>query len=152
MTEVKKSLPTKYYFNIGAIETLYKLFFQRFKEFGEPIPHWDFVNKKKIEQLVEIPKTSFFGQDQYPSLEDKAAEIFYYVNKGHIFPNGNKRLSVACTIVFLGINGYELVVNPDVMTRKALEIAESDSLDFKKVKKNLSAWILENLKEAEPLE
>ncbi len=146
MTEEKKFLPTKYYLNVELVKVVYNVFFIRFKEFGEPIPHWDYVNKESIKHLVTIPKTAVFGHNLYPSIEDKAAAIFYHINKGHIFPNGNKRLSIACAVVFLGINEYELTIPQDAMTRKALDVAQSDPSNSEEVRRQLAAWFREGLK------
>lgn len=144
MIEEKKSLTIKH-LTYNQIRVLYELFFDRFKEIGEPIPSWSFVNKKHIEYLVDMPQSSFFGTERYKTIEEKASAIFYYINKGHIFPNGNKRFSVACMVTFLIINGYTFRVDPDTMTSKALEIAKSDPNDFENIKRSLAIWIRENL-------
>lgn len=144
MIEEKKSLKINY-LTFEQIKVVYDLFFDGFKEMDEPIPHWSYVDKRNINHLVEIPKISFENIELYTSLEEKAAEIFYFINKGHIFPNGNKRFSIAFTTTFLIINNYKFIVNFDEMTRKALEIAQSNPGDFKKVKENLARWIKENM-------
>ena len=72
--------------------------------------------------------------------------MFYKINKGHIFPNGNKRISLACLIIFLESNNMKLNITQDEATNKALEIAQSDSNDFQNVKKELEDWIRKNLK------
>lgn len=140
MTEEKKSSTIKY-LSFDQVEALYRVFFRMFQEIGEPIPDWSVINKENIKYLVEIPQNTFFGVELYTTIETKAAAIFYHINKGHIFPNGNKRLSIACTVTFLIVNGYELSVDADTMTRKALEIANSDPNDFEQVKKDLAEWI-----------
>ena len=71
----------------------------------------------------------------HPTLEAKAAILFYKINKGHIFPNGNKRISLACLFIFLASNGYELSITEDEATTKALEVAQSDPKKFDNVKK-----------------
>lgn len=46
---------------------------------------------------------SFGGEDVYPSLEEKAANLLYFVTKNHSFSDGNKRIAdytlVALTIM-----------------------------------------------------
>ena len=145
MTEERKSQPIR---NLAKedIETIYLVLFERFKEIGEPIPPFERVNKKEIENLVVIPQTKHFGEEQYPTIESKAAILFYKINKGHIFPNGNKRISLACLIIFLESNNMKLNITQDEATNKALEIAQSDSNDFQNVKKELEDWIRKNLK------
>ena len=37
---------------------------------------------------------SFAGEDLYPTLEEKAANLLYFVTKNHSFFDGNKRIAV----------------------------------------------------------
>ena len=146
MTEEKKSSQPIRHLSSEDIATIYLVLFNRFKEIGEPIPPFEHVNKNEIHNLVVIPQTRHFGEEQYPTLEAKAAILFYKINKGHIFPNGNKRISLACLVIFLASNGYELSITEDEATTKALEVAQSDPKKFDNVKKELEYWISENLK------
>lgn len=41
---------------------------------------------------------SFGGQEIYPSLEEKAANLLYFVTKNHSFFDGNKRIGVICLL------------------------------------------------------
>src|SRR3989344_3454341 len=118
-----------------------------FKEIGEPIPLFTQVNVNEIENLVVIPQTKHFNEEQYPTIESKATILFYKINKGHIFPNGNKRISLACLFVFLEINNKRLEITEDEATAKAIEIANSDPRNFDIVKEGLELWIRTNLKE-----
>lgn len=43
----------------------------------------------------------------YPTLLEKAAYLLIGINKGHFFSNGNKRLSLVVTALFLAINGMQ---------------------------------------------
>src|SRR3989344_4504360 len=146
MTEKKKSEPIRH-LSKKDITDIYLVLFDRFKEIGEPIPPFERVNIKEIENLVVIPQTKHFGIEQYPTIESKAAILFYKINKGHIFPNGNKRISLACLFIFLESNNFKLNITQDEATKKALEIAQSDSNDFQRVKEEIEFWISGNLKE-----
>ena len=44
----------------------------------------------------------------YPELFDKVGYLLIQINKGHFFSNGNKRLALVATTVFLDINGKHL--------------------------------------------
>lgn len=48
---------------------------------------------------------TFFGEDVYPSLEEKAANLLYFVTKNHSFSDGNKRIAAAVFLYFLDKNG-----------------------------------------------
>lgn len=48
---------------------------------------------------------SFGGQDVYISLEEKAANLLYFVTKNHSFFDGNKRIAATMFLYFLDKNG-----------------------------------------------
>jgi prophage maintenance system killer protein len=47
---------------------------------------------------------TFGGEELYPSVEEKAANILYFVVKNHAFSDGNKRIAAALFIAFLAGN------------------------------------------------
>ena len=48
---------------------------------------------------------SFAGQDIYPTLEEKAANLLYFVTKNQSFSDGNKRIAATMFLYFLDKNG-----------------------------------------------
>jgi prophage maintenance system killer protein len=48
---------------------------------------------------------TFDGDDLYPSAEEKAAHLLYFVIKDHPFTDGNKRIGSFLFLYFLQING-----------------------------------------------
>lgn len=50
---------------------------------------------------------SFGGVDLYPTLEEKAAHLLYFVTKNHSFLDGNKRIAVTMFLYFLDKNGHD---------------------------------------------
>ncbi len=51
---------------------------------------------------------TFDGKDVYPTIEDKAVHLLYFVIKNHSFVDGNKRIAAALFICFLQRNGILL--------------------------------------------
>jgi prophage maintenance system killer protein len=47
---------------------------------------------------------TFDGKELYPSVEEKAANLLYFVVKNHAFSDGNKRIAAALFIYFLAAN------------------------------------------------
>ena len=129
------------YLDAEDIAVIYGILETRFKKIGEPIPSFALVNKAEIENLVALPQTKFYQEEQYNTFEAKAVILFYKINKGHIFPNGNKRMSIACLLVFLAINDYDCDLTEDELTEKAIWLAKSDAAEFERVKKDLETWI-----------
>jgi|SRR3989344_1759545 len=146
MTEKEKSESIRH-LSTKDIADIYLVLFDRFKEIGEPIPLFTQVNVNEIENLVVIPQTKHFNEEQYPTIESKATILFYKINKGHIFPNGNKRISLACLFVFLDINNKKLEITEDEATAKAIEVANSDPRDFDNAKDSLESWIKTKLRD-----
>lgn len=48
---------------------------------------------------------TFGGQDVYPTVEEKAANLLYFVTKNHSFCDGNKRIAATLFLHFLHRNG-----------------------------------------------
>ncbi|MEX2410247.1 MAG: RhuM family protein [Candidatus Paceibacterota bacterium] len=48
---------------------------------------------------------TFDGKDLYPSVEEKAANLLYFVTKNHSFTDGNKRIAAFLFLYFLDKNG-----------------------------------------------
>ncbi|MBQ1528642.1 type II toxin-antitoxin system death-on-curing family toxin, partial [Candidatus Saccharibacteria bacterium] len=75
---------------------------------------------------------SFDGEDLYPSVAEKAANLLYFVIKDHPFYDGNKRIGSLLFIVFLTMNDYHLTekgetkISDRALTALALLIAESE--------------------------
>ena len=60
---------------------------------------------KSFESSVRTIYQSFGGQDMYPSVEEKAANLLYFVVKNHSFSDGNKRIAAFLFVYFLDRNG-----------------------------------------------
>lgn len=58
-----------------------------------------------LESALARPRSSAFGQDTYPGLEHKAGALLHSLARNHALVDGNKRLALAATIAFLGLNG-----------------------------------------------
>ena len=77
-------------------------------------------------------RASAFGEAAYPDLDSKAAALMHSVARNHALVDGDKRLALAATIAFYGLNGrrltltnneaYDLVI--DVATGTLDEIAD----------------------------
>lgn len=48
---------------------------------------------------------TFGGKDLYPSIEEKAAHLLYFITKNHSFSDGNKRIAAFMFLYFLSKNG-----------------------------------------------
>ena len=93
--------------------------------FGKP-------RSSAFEASLNAISQTFDGQDVYPSIAEKAANLLYLVIKDHPFYDGNKRIGALLFVVFLTINDYHLTKNGETkisdraLTALALLIAESN--------------------------
>ena len=76
-------------------------------------------------------RQSFNGHDLYPSIEEKAANLLYFITKNHSFVDGNKRIAAACFVYFLEQNNALLkdddspIIDNDTLAALTLFIATS---------------------------
>jgi death-on-curing protein len=61
-----------------------------------------------LESAAARPQTSVFGEDAYPTLEEKGAALTHSLARNYALVDGNKRLALAGLIAFVGVNGRRL--------------------------------------------
>jgi len=75
---------------------------------------------------------TFGGKELYPSVEEKAANLLYFIVKNHSFVDGNKRIAASIFLWFLEANGLlyrkdgTKRIADNAMVALTLMIAESD--------------------------
>ena len=93
------------------------------------------IDGVRDEGLLNNAYGVYFGLENYPTVEEKAARLAYSLTKNHPFLDGNKRIGVLIMLVFLEINKMELTCNNEELTDLGLKIAASqksyeDILEF----------------------
>ncbi len=85
-----------------------------------------------LESIVGNLRQTFGGKELYPTLEEKAAHLLYFIIKDHPFTDGNKRIASFLFVIFLARNKYllkkngERKIDDNMLVALALLIAESD--------------------------
>ena len=68
----------------------------------------DIFGKEKgkgvLKGIIDSIYQSAFGEDAYPSIEEKAANLLYFIIKDHPFVDGCKRIAATTFLYFLGMN------------------------------------------------
>tara|TARA_R110002050_G_scaffold26661_3_gene69955 strand:- start:90 stop:1067 length:978 start_codon:yes stop_codon:yes gene_type:complete len=86
---------------------------------------------KSFESSVAQIAKGFGTDDFYPSLEEKATMLLYFVVKNHSFVDGNKRIAAACFLKFLQQNSMlfnseqQPIISNDTLASLTLFIASS---------------------------
>ncbi len=97
-----------------------------------------FAQEKKQGDLKGIFGNVFqsvFGEDAYPTVEEKAAHLLYFVIKNHPFNDGNKRSGAFCFIWLLEKARYDFKnkISPETLTTLTILLAESNPTDKEKM-------------------
>jgi len=101
----------------------------------------DLINKKLATELFAQEKSqgnlegilgnvlqSLYGKEVYPSVEEKATHLLYFIIKNHPFTDGNKRSAAFAFVWFLQKSSFDFrtKITPETLTALALLIAESN--------------------------
>lgn len=117
----------------------------------------ELVQKKEASELFGVERQvgnvagivgnvfqSFGGADLYPTVEEKAAHLLYFMVKNHPFTDGNKRSGAYAFVWFLRTADIldTSRITPATLTALTLLVAESDPKD----KDRMTRLILQLLK------
>jgi death-on-curing protein len=87
----------------------------------------------RIEGILQLPRQTAMGRPAYPTLFDKTACIFRSMILNHPFMDGNKRMAVATTAVFLDINGQVLCAADEELVDLAITVAAGHQKDLQEI-------------------
>ena len=76
-----------------------------------------------IDSALKTPFQTFGGKDLYPEILDKASQLCYSLIENHPFTDGNKRIGVHLTLLFLKINNIELTYSQKELIEFGLSVA-----------------------------
>ena len=76
-----------------------------------------------LQSALARPRASAFGEDAYASLDDKAAALLHSLARNHGLVDGNKRLALAATIAFYGMNGLRLTLSNEQAYALVMDVA-----------------------------
>lgn len=81
----------------------------------------------------------------YKALSQQAAALLQSLTQNHCFVDGNKRVAFANTAIFLRMNGYRLIVDPDNGESFLIEevIQKRASLEI------ITAWLESHMREVD---
>lgn len=94
-----------------------------------------------LDSALHRPQASMFGCEAYLTLPRKAAALMDSVVRNHALVDGNKRLALALTAVFLRMNGYRLDADHDALYDLMLAVAD-DHLEVDKIAETLEGWMV----------
>lgn len=79
------------------------------------------------------------GNDLYPSIYDKAAQLCYGIANNHPFTDGNKRTALHSMYVYLIINGYDITATQQDVENLIINVAAGNMTNVE-----LAYWLEKN--------
>ena len=99
-----------------------------------------------LASAVNTPFQTFMGNDLYPSLYDKAAQLCYGIVKNHPFTDGNKRTALHSMYVYLIINGFDIIATQQEVEDLIISVAAGNMRNVE-----LAQWLRDNTIQLENL-
>jgi len=95
-----------------------------------------------LASAVNTPFQTFMGNDLYPSLYDKAAQLCYGIANNHPFMDGNKRTALHSMYVYLIINGFDIMATQQDVENMIIDVAAGNMTNTELVQ-----WLQKNIVE-----
>lgn len=96
-------------------------------------------DRNLLASAVNTPFQTFMGNDLYPSIYDKAAQLCYGIANNHPFTDGNKRTALHSMYVYLIVNGYDIIATQQDVENTIINIAAGNMTNIE-----LAEWLREN--------
>jgi death-on-curing family protein len=121
MTKRLQKTP-RIWLNLSTCERIFGIFREKW-EYDEPMPDFDTRFPGRLESIVESVRQTFGRKYLNPTVLDAAAAYFGQLVRGHAFENGNKRMGVLFTHIFLLANGVDLTLTAEDLYNLAVMLA-----------------------------
>jgi death-on-curing protein len=97
-----------------------------------------------LQSALARPRSTAFGEDAYPSIHQKAAALLHSLARTQALVDGNRRLALAGTIAFYGLNGFRLTLSTDEAYDLVIAVASGELDDVEAIADRLesgtAAW------------
>ena len=92
-----------------------------------------------LDSALARPRSTAFGEETYPSIHGKAAALLHSLARNQALVDGNKRLALAATIAFYGLNGVRLTLTNDEAYELVIAVSAGDIDDVETITARLEA-------------
>jgi len=103
-----------------TLEEILRLHFQIIEDYGGTHGIRD---EGRIQSVIAAPAQEVFGQDQYPTVCEKAAVYARNIIADHAFVDGYKRTGITVMGIFLARDNYKLTATATELEDFAVKIA-----------------------------
>ena len=119
-----------------TVQDIYELHIQLEKTF---ILASGIRDENLLASAVNTPFQTFMGNELYPSIYDKPAQLCYGIANNHPFTDGNKRTALHSMYVYLIINGFDITATRQDVENMIIDIAAGNMTNTE-----LAQWLREN--------
>jgi len=77
-----------------------------------------------LESAAMRPQTTIYGEDAYPTFEEKVASLIHSLARNHALIDGNKRIAWSAGRIFCLMNRRDLIMPIDDAEKMILDIAK----------------------------
>lgn len=110
-----------------GIASIYRLTYEECRELIDSMKYGNFsdvfgVEKEegKLNGILAAIYQNVFGTELYPSIEEKAANLLYFLIKDHPFVDGCKRIGASIFLEFLNKNKHLIIDGKQIISDSAL--------------------------------
>ena len=96
-------------------------------------------DKGILDSAVNSPFMTFDGEDLYPTIQHKAAQLAFFIISNHTFIDGNKRIGLHVMLIFLELNGVTLKYTQNELIKIGLMLADGNM-----TVKDLLLWLIDH--------
>ena len=93
-----------------------------------------------LQAAVARPQATAFGEEAYPTLDEKAAALLQSIVAGHPLVDGNKRLGWIAIRLFYRLNDADVRPMPDEAFDLVVSVASGDRRDVTEIAGTLVRW------------
>ena len=93
-----------------------------------------------LQAAVARPQATAFGEEAYPSLDQKAAALLHSIVTSHPLVDGNKRLGWIALRLFYAINDTDVRPNVGEAFDLVVAIADGSPRDVTEIAARLGRW------------
>jgi len=83
-------------------------------------------DRNLLSSAIYMPESSFDGKYLHETIPAMAAAYTFHICQNHPFIDGNKRVALASSLVFLDINGYELKCKNETLFNEIMNVAKGE--------------------------
>jgi death-on-curing protein len=80
-----------------------------------------------LSSAIFMPESSFDGKYLHNTIPAMAAAYAFHICQNHPFMDGNKRVALASSLVFLDLNNYEFNCNDEILYNKIMDVAKGET-------------------------